>query len=118
MFYAVNHLRAPLATLKPVLADSIATQNVIRRMIGVRTTRKVNASAINSIVEKTKGEGLAGTTAVVARAYLYLMLRNPTEAIAEINSVLPKVQDEALKRFAVGIRLRSHNEMLDMKERH
>ncbi|CAM39949.1 conserved hypothetical protein [Leishmania braziliensis MHOM/BR/75/M2904] len=116
MFYAVNHLRAPLATLKPVLADSIATQNVIRRMIGVRTTRKVNASAINSIVEKTKGEGLAGTTAVVARAYLYLMLRNPTEAIAEINSVLPKVQDEALKRFAVGIRLRSHNEMLDMKE--
>ncbi|KAG5474036.1 hypothetical protein CUR178_04147 [Leishmania enriettii] len=116
MFCAVKHLRAPLATLKSVLADSIATQNAIRRMVGVATARKVNASAINSIAEKTKGEGLAGTTAVVARAHLYLLSRNPTEAIAEIDSVLPKVQDESLKRFAVGIRLRSHNELLDMKE--
>ncbi|CBZ23942.1 conserved hypothetical protein [Leishmania mexicana MHOM/GT/2001/U1103] len=116
MFCAVKHLRAPLATLKPVLADSVATQNVIRRMIGVTTARKVNASAINSIAEKTKGEGLAGTTAIVARAHLYLLSRNPTDAIAEIDAVLPKVQDEALKRFATGIRLRSHNELLDMKE--
>ncbi|GET90354.1 hypothetical protein, conserved [Leishmania tarentolae] len=116
MLSAVKYLRAPLATLKPVLAESVATQNVIRRMIGVTTNRKVNASAINSVAEKTKGEGLAGTTAVVARAHLYLLSRNPTDAVAEIDAVLPKVQDEALRRFAIGIRLRSHNELLDMKE--
>ncbi|KAG5490465.1 hypothetical protein JKF63_00585 [Porcisia hertigi] len=116
MFCAVKHLRAPLAALKPVLADSIATQNAIRRMIGIATARKVNASAINSVSEKTKGEGLAGTTAAVASAYHYLMSRNLTDAIAEVDSVLLKVQDEALRRFAIGIRLRARNELLDIKE--
>lgn len=116
MFRAVRALHAPLAALKPVLADSIATQNVVRRMIGLALTRKANASAINSAAEKTKGEGLAGTTAVVARAYLYLLSHNPAEAVAEIDATLPRIQDEALKRFAVGIRLRAHNELLDVKE--
>ncbi|KAK7195481.1 hypothetical protein NESM_000475700 [Novymonas esmeraldas] len=116
MFRAVKVLRAPLAAVKPVLADSISTQNVIRRMIGITAARKVNAGAINSVAEKTRGEGLAGTTAAVARAHLYLLSRNPAAAAAEIDAVLPKVQDEALKRFAIGIRLRSHNELLDIKE--
>lgn len=116
MFRSVKVFRAPLAALKPVLADSVATQNTIRRMIGVKTARAVNVSAINSVAEKTKGEGLAGATAVVARACVYLLSRNPVEAIAEVDSVLPKIQDEALKRLAIGIRLRSHNDLLDIKE--
>ncbi|KPI89815.1 hypothetical protein ABL78_1078 [Leptomonas seymouri] len=116
MFRSVKVFRAPLATLKPVLADSIATQNVIRRMIGTQTGRLCNVNAINSVVEKSKGEGLAGTTAVVARAFVYLLSRNPTDAIAEVEAVLPKIQDASLKRLAVGIRLRSHNELLDIKE--
>lgn len=116
MFRSVKVFRAPLAALKPVLADSIATQNVIRRMIGVKSGRAINVNAINSVAEKSKGDGLAGAAAVVARAYVYLLSRNPTDAVAEVDSVLPKIQDEALKRLAIGIRLRSHNDLLDIKE--
>jgi hypothetical protein len=116
MFRSVRVSRAPLAALKPVLADSIATQNTIRRMIGVMVARPVNVSAINSVAERSKGEGLAGTTALVARAWVYLLSRNPTDAIAEVNAALPKIQDEALKRLAIGVRLRAHNDLLDIKE--
>ena len=116
MFRAVKLFRAPLAALKPVLADSISAQNAVRRMIGFKSLRWSNVNAINSAAEKTKGEGLAGTTAVIARAYVYLLSRNPTETIAEVNAVMPKIQDEPLKRLAVGIRLRAHNELLDIKE--
>lgn len=116
MFRSVKIFRAPLAALKPVLADSVSTQNTIRRMIGVMSARPVNLNAINSVVEKSKGEGLAGTTAVVARASIYLLSHNPTDAAAEVDAVLPKIQDEALRRLAVGIRLRANNDLLDIKE--
>ncbi|KPA80426.1 putative mitochondrial hypothetical protein [Leptomonas pyrrhocoris] len=116
MFRSVKISRAPLAALKPVLADSVETQNTIRRMIGVKTVHAINVNAINSVVEKLKGEGLAGTTATVARASAYLLSRNPTDALVEVETVLPKIQDKALRRLAIGIRLRSHNDLLDIKE--
>lgn len=116
MFRAAGIRRAPLATLKPVLAVSISSQNTVRRIIGIQSNRGQNASAINAVVEKTKGDGLAGNAAAVARAFMYVEAQNPISAVEEIDSILPKIEDEALRRMAVGVRLRARNRLLDLKE--
>lgn len=116
MFRAANIFRAPLATLKPILAESVTSQSTLRRILGVRTNRAVDVSAINSVVEKTKGEGLAGNAAVVGRALLFLRAHSPIATISEIDRVISTIQDDALKRMALGIRLRARNDLLDLKE--
>lgn len=116
MLRASHVCRAPLASLKPVLADSVSSHNTIKRFIGVRSHRIPNASAINAVVERTKGNGLAGTTASLARAGLFLSGRKPSATVEEIDLVFPKIQDESLKQMAIGLRLRARNEILDVKE--
>lgn len=116
MFRSVKVLNAPLAALKPVLSDSISSHNSVRRILGSRSFRRPNINAANSIIEKTKGHGLAGTAAVVARAASFLQAKNPSATIEEIDAVLPNISDEALRHLAIGIRLRAHNDLLDVKE--
>lgn len=116
MFRACTFRLAPLASLKPILAVSVRSQASVRRMIGFRLQRLPNASAINSTIEKTKGDGLAGWSAIVSRCAMYLGGHNPTLAISELDEVIPKITDEPLRRHALGIRLRARNQLLDAKE--
>ncbi|PWV07872.1 hypothetical protein C3747_96g8 [Trypanosoma cruzi] len=116
MFYADTIFRAALASHRPVLASSISARSVVRRLLGDRGYRVLNVGAMDSVVTKTKGRGLPGAACVVGRAALYLHHGNPEAAIAEINRVLPEIQEADLKRHAIGIRLRAKNDLLDIKE--
>ncbi|CCW59610.1 unnamed protein product [Phytomonas sp. EM1] len=116
MFRVSSFFKAAFVSFKPALASSISEEAKTRRAIGIRTNRPVNVQIVNSIVEKTNGEGLAGIAATIARAGLYLNPRNPTSAMEEIHNVLPKIQDEPLKQMAIGIVLRAWNDLLDDKE--
>lgn len=116
MLRACRFRFAPLASLQPVLAVSVKSQTSVRRMVGFRLQRLPNASAINSIIEKTKGDGLAGWAAAVSRCAMYLGAHNPTATISELDELIPKITDEPLRRHAIGVRLRARNQLLDSKE--
>ncbi|EPY31900.1 hypothetical protein STCU_03124 [Strigomonas culicis] len=116
MFRASKLSLAPLAALKPVLAASVASEDVARRFVGFRSNRRADISALHSVVEKTKGEGLAGNAAVISRAALYLNSHKPETALVELDAVLPKIKDEEVLNMATGLRLFALNQLLDAKE--
>ncbi|CCW67409.1 unnamed protein product [Phytomonas sp. Hart1] len=116
MLRAFSFWKSTLVTFKPALVSSISEEAKIRQIIGIRTNRPVNIQIVNSIIEKTNSEGLAGTAARIARAGVYLNSHNPTSAIDEILDVLPKIKDQALKQMAIGTSLRAWNDLLDDKE--
>ncbi|EPY34860.1 hypothetical protein AGDE_07776 [Angomonas deanei] len=116
MFRVSRNFAAPLAKLKPILASSVAAEDVVRRIIGSRSNRHINISVLHSVVEKTKGEGLAGQAAVICRAGLYLESAQPAATLTEVEAILPKITDEPLKNLAQGLRLRALNDELDAKE--
>ncbi|KEG13895.1 succinate dehydrogenase flavoprotein subunit [Trypanosoma grayi] len=116
MFSVGTVCRAALASHRPVLASSVSSRGIVKRLVGDRGNRTPNISAINSIITKTKGQGLPGTASVVGRAAFYVRCKNPEAAIEEIDKILPEIKDSDLRRLAIGIRLQARNDVLDMKE--
>ncbi|KAH9598841.1 hypothetical protein LSM04_002408 [Trypanosoma melophagium] len=116
MFRVGSIFRAALASHRPVLSASISTRGVVKRILGDRSNRVPNLSAINSVITKTKGQGLPGVASLVGRAAFYVKCKNAEAAIAEIDKVLPEIKDEDLKRLALGVRLQARNDLLDLKE--
>ncbi|ORC90150.1 succinate dehydrogenase flavoprotein subunit [Trypanosoma theileri] len=116
MFRVGSICRAALASHRPVLSASISTRGVVKRILGDRSNRVPNVSAMDSVITKTKGQGLPGLASLVGRAAFFVKCKNAEAAIAEIDKVLPQIQDEDLKRLALGVRLRARNDLLDLKE--
>ncbi|CBH10029.1 hypothetical protein, conserved [Trypanosoma brucei gambiense DAL972] len=105
-----------LASHQPILPPSVSTRVAVMRFLGDGRSRVPNINTINTLITKTGAKGLAGNASVLGKAMFYLKRGNPVGAIAEIDKILPEISDDALKRFAVGIRLRARNDLLDMKE--
>ncbi|ESL09988.1 hypothetical protein TRSC58_02284 [Trypanosoma rangeli SC58] len=116
MFYAGTIFRAALASHRPVLESSISASAAVRRLLGGKGDRVPNVHAIDSVITKTKGQGLPGLACVVGRAAFYISCRNPEAAITEIDKVFPEIQNAELKRLALGIRLQARTDLLDVKE--
>ncbi|RNE97645.1 succinate dehydrogenase flavoprotein subunit [Trypanosoma conorhini] len=116
MFHAGTIFRAALASHRPVLESSVSTRALVRRLLGDKGGHVPNIAAVDSVITKTKGQGLPGLACIVGRAAFYVRCRNPEAAIAEIDKVFSEIQDADLKRFALGIRLRARNDLLDVKE--
>lgn len=102
------------ATLKPPLAAAIPAEATLQRFIGLDAARFHNVSLLNSIAEKSSGATKGAAAA--ANAYMYLLSHNPKSAVEEIDKVQSQITDPAILRFAVGIRLRAYNDLLDVKE--
>lgn len=103
-----------LGILKPCLASAVPAEAAVQRFIGLSSARFYNVSLLHSISEKTSG--VAKDAADAASAYLSLLSFNPTQAIESINKIQSKISDPTVLRFAIGVRLRARNELLDIKE--
>lgn len=113
--FQVSKFRLGKATLKPILAAAVPSEATLQRFVGLESARFNNVSVINGIVEKAK-DGIVGNAAAVANACLYLSSFNPAAAIEAIDNIQSQIKDPAVLRFAVGVRLRARNVLLDIKE--
>lgn len=103
-----------LGILKPCLAGAVSAEATVQRFIGLNSVRFRNVSLLHSISKKSTG--VAKDAADAASAYLSLLSFNPIEAVEAINKIQSKISDPEVLRFALGVRLRARNEILDIKE--
>lgn len=104
------------ATLKPILATAVSSETTVQRFIGLGTARFHNVALLSAITEKAKVSSIGGGAAAAANAWLYLCSHNPVSAIEQIDRIAPQIKDPDVLRFAIGVRLRARNELLDIKE--
>nr|CCC89785.1 unnamed protein product [Trypanosoma congolense IL3000] len=116
MFYTRRVSQTALAHHQPILDLSVSSRVTVNRLLGIWGKPTINLSVINAIVSKTKGEGVAGYAGKIGKAMYYFQRRNNEAAITEIDDVFFHISDEALRRLALGIRLRAKSELLHLKE--